>query len=144
MKKYTSMSESADLQPCANEKLAAQYRKLAGLTTGPLNEVLYPCCESDTTQSLAFPGADVTYVDMNRDAIRNLLKDGYRAQYGRVPTGREQGRSDADSSDAPVFRPVRPVDLLVLLNPQIAAFDIVQWVRNGGYVLCNNNHDTAD
>lgn len=131
-------------EPNASEKLAEDYRLLAAQMEEQPKEILYPCCETDVTPSAVFPQARVQYVDMNRQAMEALIARGFDAHYGRVLTGREEGQSSSDSSEAPLFEPKKQVDLLILLNPQISPFAIVQYVRQRGYVLCNNYHRTAD
>ncbi|MFA7681838.1 MAG: hypothetical protein WCX61_02290 [Candidatus Peribacteraceae bacterium] len=130
--------------PQESKTLAENYRTIAVQMENQPKTILYPCCETDVTPSLAFPGAAVQYVDMNRQAIETLVAHGYDAHVGRVPTGRIQGQSSSDASDTPVFIPKNHVDLLILLNPQISPFAIAEYVRHQGYVLCNNYHQTAN
>lgn len=142
-----NVSKEADrhsFEPHANETLAADYRLLTTQMEEQPKKILYPCCESDVTPSAAFPNTEVQYVDMNQQAMEALMARGFDAHYGHVPAGRQEGKSSSDFSEAPLFILKGQVDLLILLNPQISPFAIVQYVRERGYVLCNNYHRTAD
>ncbi|MFH1670032.1 MAG: hypothetical protein ABIA92_00405 [Patescibacteria group bacterium] len=140
----TTENTELSVEPNASENLAKRYDAISAHMGQKPGRIFYPCCEGDVTPSKAFPDSMVTYVDMTREIIEKLIAKNYDAHWGKVPSGREEIQSESDSSDAPNFIPDEEYDLLILLNPQIGVSGVVEWVRNGGYVLCNNYHNTAE
>lgn len=122
-----STQERHELVPTQNTTLAAAYRGLVEAVGGTPEFIYYPCCGTDTSPSVAFAGKRVLYVDLNGDAMCALQKAGF----------------EAHASSVEAFVPEREVDLLVLLNPQIAPEKVIEHVRIGGHVVCNNYHETA-
>ncbi len=140
----STQDEEFIFEPTSSADLAKRYEVITKHIEGSLNNILHPCCQSDVTPSIAFPNSSVTYVDMTKEWMDALREDGYDARWGKVPLGRDDGVSESDLSEAPEFEPDKDYDLLILLNPQIGVDGVVEWVRNKGYVLCNNYHSTAD
>jgi hypothetical protein len=136
--------EHTDEQPWINEQLAEGYKKLIDVAQHPPQTILYPCSRLDVTPSTAFPEAAVTYIDAERDVVKKLLHEGYDAHCAWVPAGRPDEEGLFQEGNLPAFSPRGETDLLILLNPQIAPFEVVRWVRRNGYVICNNYHSTAD
>jgi len=110
----------------SHKDLVEKYRlfgESVGFKTGV---IYYPCGANDISPSEAFPGSKVIYVDVD-DRAMQVLRDGGHA---------------AQTADALTFNP-GSVDVLILLNPQISADVPVSFVREGGFVLCNDYHGTA-
>ncbi|MBM3227936.1 hypothetical protein FJZ27_03700 [Candidatus Peribacteria bacterium] len=136
-------NEEQQIRLYTSESLSQCYRLLMSHVAGDPQSILYPCCGTDVTPSSVFPEAKVTYVDVDQNAIGALKSEGYQAFCARVPSGRSE-KDSLSQHEAPLFTPETNPDLLILLNPQISPNDVISWVRDRGYVICNNYHGTAD
>ncbi len=119
--------EPQEWKPDVSKDLVESYSIFREAIKQPVNVVYYPSCATDASPSVAFEKARVIYVDIEERAVNALKQAGYEAY----------------NQSALEFKPDRPVDVLILLNPQIAPDIPSQYVREGGYVLCNDYHDTA-
>jgi len=87
--------------------------------------VLYPSCDFDVTPSKVF--SNVTYVDINKEAIDFLSSSGFKA-------------FNCDVND---FMSEKYFDLLILLNPCISSFKATKHLKPDGFVIANNYHGNA-
>lgn len=96
-----------------------------------LKHILYPCCATHSLNK-KFPDSQVTYVDINAHSINAHKKAGH----------------DAHVMSALDFKPTHDPDLLILLNPALGKGEnvakVVELVKPGKYVLCNDYHHTAE
>lgn len=88
--------------------------------------VYYPCCGQDISPSQVFHQR-VVYLDGNPRCVEALKQAGY----------------EAHEADANEFNPGN-VDIAVVYNPQISPEPFLKYVNEGGYVVCNNYHSTAN
>lgn len=115
-----------ELEVKHDDDLIARYR-LFQYTTGVNPATVYhPCSAEDDSPSIAFPKSRIIYVETDTAAVTALKKAGHEAHL----------------ASAEEFNPGK-VDVLILLNPVISPDYPVQFVAQGGYVLCNDYHDTA-
>lgn len=90
--------------------------------------VYYPCCGSDDLPASGFPGRRFIFADANEDCVSGLRQKGFEAHV----------------EDVTKFQPVRDgVDVLVLQNPVLCAYEFVDRVKPGGFIICNNYHGSA-
>lgn len=93
----------------------------------PKKDVVYhPCGGNDVSPSVAFPDSKVIYVELDKKSVKALKKEGFNAHY----------------ASALKYNPGN-IDILIMLNPQIPPTIPANYVLNGGYVLCNDYHETA-
>lgn len=119
--------EERKIEARAYPDLVAKYRLFRDATHFKAGTVYHPCGAADVSPSAAFSGGSVVYADIDDKSMEALRLAGY----------------DAHTADARQFNP-GPVDTLVLLNPQIEPDIPASFVKEGGYVLSNNYHSTAD
>ncbi len=122
-----SPTEERKLEARSYPELVAKYqlfKNSAGFESGT---VYHPCGATDVSPSEAFPGSRIIYADIDDKAMEALRSSGY----------------DAHTIDVQQFNP-GVVDVLVLLNPQIRPDIPASFVKEGGYVVSNNYHATAD
>lgn len=94
----------------------------------PKADVIYhPCGANDVSPSEAFPDSHVIYVDLDKNAMDALTRTGY----------------DAHVADMREFDPGE-VDVLFLLNPAVSPEVPSSHVVEGGFVVCNDYHGTAE
>lgn len=91
--------------------------------------VYYPCCGNDVSPSAIFdrPGCQIVYLDQNPRCVELLQRSGFRAHQG----------------NALISNP-GPVKTLILQNPEIAPEEPAKHIVPGGYLICNNYHETAE
>jgi len=90
--------------------------------------VLYPSCGFDGSPAKVF--RDVTFLDSeegNRGCIELLKKLGFKAL----------------KQDITNYKPAKPHDLLILLNPQFRSELALPHLADRGFVLANNYHRNA-
>lgn len=88
--------------------------------------VYYPCCGQDASPSQVFHDR-VVYLDGNPKCVEAFKQAGYEAYEG----------------DANDFNP-GVVDITLVYNPQISPKPFFSHIKEGGYLVCNNYHSTAD
>lgn len=115
-----------ELQAEPSEDLVAKYRLFQQVTGANVNIVYHPCSATDNSPSAAFPNSRVIYADLDEKAVEALKKAGCEAY--------RKSALEYDPGD---------VNVLILLNPQIAPDIPSQHVVLGGYTICNDYHGTA-
>lgn len=94
----------------------------------PKADVIYhPCSANDVSPSEVFPSSHVIYADLDENAMNALARAGY----------------DARVTDVLTFDP-GDVDILFLLNPAISPEVPSSYVIDGGFVVANDYHGTAN
>jgi hypothetical protein len=94
----------------------------------PKADVIYhPCSANDVSPSAVFPDSHVIYADLAEGAMEALAEAGY----------------DAHTADVREFDPGK-VDILFLLNPAVSPEVPSSHVAEGGFVVANDYHRTAD
>lgn len=106
--------------------LVAKYQLFDRAVKPSRNVVYHPCGANDVSPSVAFPGSRVAYVELDEKAVKALQKEGFEAHH----------------TSALEFNP-GDVDVLIMLNPQIAPDIPASHIRVGGYALVNDYHATA-
>ncbi len=101
----------------------AEFKKAVGFEKGT---IYHPCSGSDISPSETFREAKVVYADMDVVAMHAVSAKGLEAHIVDVKN----------------FNP-GPVDVLILLNPQIGPEVPASFVKADGYVVCNDYHATA-
>lgn len=118
-----------------------QYRTLAALMDREPEVVWYPASSTHASIARAFNRSRVIHVDPDRNAQAPMQETGYEFHCASVPLELVTVRDDRS-----IYVPDVPVDLLALLRSSVSDFEL-SYVRNGGYVLCDNiyraAHDTA-
>lgn len=122
-----SPDNALEQKATVSESLVTAYSKIAAELRLNPQVVFYPCCEFDASPAAAFPNARTIFLDLNERAMSTLTAAGYEAHV----------------ADALTYRPDTDIDLLILLNPQIPAGPVLDKVKIGGHVICNNYHSTA-
>ena|SRR3989344_994773 len=107
--------------------LVAKYKLFKNSVGFDAGIVYHPCGAVDVSPSEAFSRSRVIYADIDDKTMEALRAAGY----------------EAHTADATRFDP-GPVDVLVLLNPQIEPNTPSSSLKEGGYVISNNYHATAD
>ncbi len=108
------------------QDLVEQYRAFSAFLGYQSRRIYHPCSADDISPTTAFPDSHVTYADKDEKSIAAIQKLGL----------------DATVADATEFDPGE-VDLVILLNPGISPDVPVSHLVEGGYVLCNDWHQTA-
>ena len=111
--KFTQSVEEAFLKMSA---------RLASVKT-----VYYPCCFKDRQFEKLFKDANITYLDQNPDSFTQPIDPKNKTVIG----------------DAHTYICEPPVDLVILLNPEIIPNTLSDCVGMFGYVLTNDYHKTA-
>lgn len=119
-------SEKVEIHPQPHPDLVEKYSLFADYFKPNANVVYHPCGSNDVSPSAAFPGSRVIYADIADDPMQALRAAGF----------------EAHTASALEYDP-GPVDILVMLNPQISPKIPASHVKHGGYVLCNDYHGTA-
>ncbi len=114
------------LEAKAYPDLVAKYSVFKEAVAFDTGVIYHPCGSADISPSEAFPGSRVIYADMDADAMEAVLEKGYEAHVVDVTS----------------FNPGE-VDVLILLNPQIAPDAPASFIKPGGYIVCNDYHQTA-
>jgi hypothetical protein len=91
---------------------------------GVPQSVLYPGCDMDATPVRAFPNSRVLLLDINKNAVDALQRDGI----------------DAVASDIKDYHPQEQHDLLILLNPGFSTSRALHTVQRGGHIIANDYH----
>lgn len=89
------------------------------------SSVLYPCCDYDASPAKVFQ--QVTFVDISSTAIKKLQEAGLHAI----------------KQDIREYKPKKPHDLLILLNPSIPTEWASRHLKSGGRVIANDHHGNA-
>lgn len=126
--------DSLLVEPAEDVKLEAE--PIAGLVESyrifqkefrpKTDTIYYPCSAYDVSPTEAFPDSRVIYVEIDPDAVEALQGAGVEVHH----------------SSALEFNP-GDVDVLILQNPQIPPDTPCSFVMEGGFVLCNDYHQTA-
>ncbi|MFZ2664427.1 MAG: hypothetical protein WAX66_03625 [Patescibacteria group bacterium] len=118
-----------DGNPEISELSKSQFSVFLKEFPSDIRRVYYPCCALDVTPSEVFNNGsmNVLYLDTNPAVVKTLNKFGYNAK----------------EASALEYNPGE-MDLVIMLNPQISAKVPANFVKEGGYFLCNNYHGTAD
>ncbi len=91
--------------------------------------VYYPCSWLHITPSFTFK--NVVYADIDQESMLLLMREGY----------------EAIKTDVTELESIwgEQADLIILFNPQVHDLDaLTKPLKVGGYVICNNYHETAD
>jgi len=118
--------EVRELPPHQEQLLITAYNTFQEHFKPDVRVVYHPCGSNDTSPSVSFPHSRVVYVDISDAATKGLRAAGF----------------EAHTASALEFDP-GPVDVLIMLNPQISAAIPASHVVSGGYVLCNDYHGNA-
>ncbi len=121
-----NLNKVSELEAKSYLDLVVKYRafkEAVGFDTGV---VYHPCGYADVSPSEAFPGSRIIYADREDGAMEVMRKKGF----------------EAHTVDVLSFDP-GPVDVLILLNPQIRSEVPASHVKPGGYALSNNYHGNA-
>lgn len=102
----------------------AEFQKAIG---ADIKVVYYPACATDITPALALPDSRVIFVDIDDKALAAVAKAGY----------------ETHTISAFEYIPDQPVDALILRNPSLSPDWFIQYVKSGGYIVCNDWHETA-
>jgi len=126
--KFEYSKEKIELKPQVSENLVKDFELFKEAFHPKADSIYYPCCGQDVSISKAFPESDIVFLDMNHSVVEALRKEKHSAV------------------EAPVeeYQLEKKADILLLLNPQVApSKEIIDNLRDAGYVLCNNYHSTA-
>lgn len=119
-------TESEPIEAKPRSDLVAKY-SLFKEELDPKTDVVYhPCGSNDVSPSIAFPDSRVIYADIDEKAVEALKRGGY----------------EAHAASALEFDPGE-VNILIMLNPAISPNIPSSYVVGGGFVLCNDYHQTA-
>lgn len=121
-----SSAERIEDVPESHADLVAKYKLFRDKLSPRTNVVYHPCGANDISPSAAFPDSRVVYTDIDDGKMQALRAKGF----------------EAHTSSALDFDPGN-VDVLIMLNPTIRPDVPSSHVVLGGYVLCNDYHDTA-
>ncbi|MBP7057183.1 DUF4116 domain-containing protein [Candidatus Gracilibacteria bacterium] len=91
--------------------------------------IYYPCSGIDLQPQAGFPKGNFIYADQRATDIQDLRRSGKKAVQVDVMTYVPDGA---------------PVDVVVLMNPNVDPASFSHLVRVGGVILCNNHNSTAD
>ena len=122
----STQEEAPPLQAIPHKDLVAKYPLFKDSVGFQRGTIYHPCGANDISPSVAFPGSRVIYADIEDGFMRVVRQAGYEAY----------------AVDVLTFHP-GPVDVLILLNPQIKPNIPASFVKENGYVLCNDYHNTA-
>lgn len=89
--------------------------------------VFYPSCGMDITPVKAFPRSEVVLMDKDELAVRSLRKNDV----------------EAICADATQYKPDKPFDLLILMNPAIETGRVAHLVRPNGHIIANDWHQNT-
>jgi hypothetical protein len=111
-------------EPHAN--LIAKYQLFAQTLHPNLDVIYHPSSANDCSPSVAFPSSRVVYADIDENSVKALADAGL----------------EAHNTSALEFDP-GPVDVLIMLNPQIDPTIPATYIKEGGYAVVNDYHGTA-
>jgi hypothetical protein len=117
---------STSLEVISHKDLIEKYELFKKSVEFDTGVIYHPCGANDVSPSEAFPGSRVIYADIDDKAMQVLRNAGYEAL----------------TQDVRTFNP-GPVDVAILLNPSIEPDTPVSFVKDGGYAICNDYHQTA-
>ncbi|WP_226042926.1 hypothetical protein [Natrinema sp. DC36] len=122
------MSMNAGSWPVTFADRISQYRAVANRFGIEADVVYYPGSGHDVSPSVAFPEAEVTYVDVDVAAMDDLAAAGYAARWG----------------DATNYSVAGGTDVIILRNSGLVEEAIVERnLRAGGWVLANDHLESA-
>ncbi len=124
--KLDKLFEKKEVIAQPHEKVVAQYQLFQAATNAKTDIVYHPCSGADMSPSIAFPKSRIVYVELDPLCVAALKKKG----------------CTAIEASALTYNP-GPIDVLILVNPYVKPDFPSQWVIPGGYVLCNDHHQTA-
>lgn len=114
-----------------NEQLVEAYNVFQKELPGNYETVYYPCSAKDVSPSRSFSSSKVLYIDLDQKAVETLKKEGFEAYYEDAVEhcNKEENKESAD--------------VIIIMNPRISGLDLINCLKKGGYVLCNDYHRTA-
>jgi hypothetical protein len=107
--------------------LVAKYELFKDRIHPNADVVYHPCGGNDVSPSVVFPNSEVIYVDIDGASMNALAAKGYEAH-----------------TDSALEYDPGSVDVLILVNPSISPEVPSSHVREGGFVVCNDYHGTAE
>lgn len=127
---FERQSEERPEEPPApaepDPNLVAKYVLFKETVQPKADLVYHPSCGHDVSPSFAFPDSRVVYADIDEKSIMAIKQAGF----------------EAHCVSALEYDPGQ-VDILIMLNPAIPPTVPASHLAEGGFVLCNNYHDTA-
>jgi hypothetical protein len=100
-----------------------------GRLKGPrLERIYYPGCGRDTSPSIVFPEARITYVDSFLENVLSL---------------REAGHYDTWFMDADDVVLREPADLAIVFHASVSVHVLAASLAVGGYLICDDAYGTA-
>lgn len=119
------------LKPTIGDDLVKKYKCFAEKFPGSYDLIYYPCCGYDVSPSVAFENSRVVYCDMNINAVNTLSQNWYEIYMDDAKTFDTNSLSCLETS------------LVIILNPQVPSQLLINNLKIGWYVLCNDYHRTA-
>ncbi|MBI3231856.1 MAG: hypothetical protein HYZ51_02120 [Candidatus Doudnabacteria bacterium] len=120
--------QSRAFGPEVSDRLQDQLETFKTALNPDAEVIYYPCCQNDTTISQVFPNSRTIYADLNSAAITML----------------KEHKFEAVEADATTYEPDQQPNIVLLLNPAINPEKPASTVKEGGYLICNNYHNTAN
>ena len=122
-----SLPIQSDLKPYSDSDLVAQYEFFRRSIYDPVR-VFYPSCGLDISPLRGFPNSEVVLMDIDNE-LEAIMK--------------AEGVAQFITGDVLQYKPERPFDLVIALNPTLDSKDLTRHLVNRGYVLANNWHNNA-
>ncbi len=120
--------QQISFRPETKKELAEQLQLFKTTLHPEARVIYYPSCNLDTTVSSIFPDARIIYVDLDKKIVDVLKEHNFEAM----------------EADATQYSPDEQPDIVLLLNPVINPEKPASTVKENGYVICNNYHNTAN
>lgn len=125
---WKKLPRQAAIRPTStsSEQMVMGLRLIHSALAPAAGVVYYPACGYDRSPSDVWPASRIIYADIDQAAVTALRGAGLKAV-----------RTDAQRFDP------GPVDILIMLNPEIAPVGPIRFVVPQGLVICNDYHHTA-
>ncbi|HEY4512298.1 MAG TPA: hypothetical protein VJH63_01405 [Candidatus Paceibacterota bacterium] len=121
--------QSSNIKPIpeVSENLVKELMAFKQKFGSGLKLIYYPCCGTDVSVSQAFPESRIIYVDQNEEVVTSLKEAGFEAY----------------DTDVREFKIGEQADMVLIMNPQVPAGELLLQLKEKGYVICNNYHHSA-
>ena len=110
-----------------NEGRMKSYQLFEKIFNPKKDLIYYPCSASDLSPTATFGEKTVIHVEQTKGYVDALKAKGLKAE----------------QADANNFNP-GPVDILIMHSPEMSPEIPSSYVNEGGFILCDNRHATAD
>jgi|SRR3989344_3752283 len=135
---YENQCESKGINPEDNQRDVMGYRAFQKALHPKVGVIYYPACGNDINPTTAFPESRIIYVESDEKLAKLLQGQGHEAHFGSA-SGTVRG-----DPEIAVYSPDVPVDVLILSDPSMDPQVSVETVAEGGFVLANDYHGTAN